>query len=632
MSVKPLESLGYWRGQETAYESALPILFAGYAFWHLKGVLQSPSMGKPLTNLELSICLGALVAVVSWTVSRQMYLAGKRKPVNISILSLLFSLGAVYGLSRTSVSGFETFCVEELKGAIAESVSFFVDGSSKMVCKIGGIPDSSYVPGTLVRPAWNGALPGYLWALMSVMAITSSVAFRDKRLIPSGVVKKVYKLLQYAPAAGLDGVLGEKAKDGRVQACANPTFWGEICGQMYSADKVFEPGEWCGRCNQNYVKAERELKFTIITLFTDNIDLLNALEKKDTLSWDVGNRIPADGRQSGVERWVELGTVSVPDVISVSQLLSIAHSLLPSWAGESERTKSAVDVAKDRASKLYGWIWFGRQTKRLTYARPTNKVLMALGTTRLRDLITDSGEDLYLQLDIGLLPVEMRTAFKKTFLDERRGPRFQNSKFDIWVPVAPKLAAKLAGLWVPRVEGEALRKWLSTGRLQEEGKKGVTVPRPYQVYAAELLEDEFEETVPPTVTDPEFELGDEIPAEQTGMELEDIFDFGDDEDAGTDIFSMSSEPEERPEELKSSEPPKETIVAPEVQEFIDVSVSPGTLDLIRAELNAAQTEPLLDRISVGDSIAEWEWLEPEQIQMLRQPALVLVDMTQVRPK
>ena len=50
---------------------------------------------------------------------------------------------------------------------------------------------------------------------------------------------------------------------------------------------------------------------------------------------------------------------------------------------------------------------------------------MALGTTRLRDLITDSGEDLYLQLDIGLLPVEMRTAFKKTFLDERRGPRFQ---------------------------------------------------------------------------------------------------------------------------------------------------------------------------------------------------------------
>ena len=56
------------------------------------------------------------------------------------------------------------------------------------------------------------------------------------------------------------------------------------------------------------------------------------------------------------------------------------------------------------------------------------------------------------------------------------------------------------------------------------------------------------------------------------------------------------------------------------------------LDLVRAELNAAQTEPLLDRISVGDSIAEWEWLEPEQIQMLRQQALVLVDMTQVRPK
>ena len=148
-------------------------------------------------------------------------------------------------------------------------------------------------------------------------------------------------------------------------------------------------------------------------------------------------------------------------------------------------------------------------------------------------------------------------------------------------------------------------KWLSTADYKKKAK-GVTVPRPYQVYAADLLEDEFEETVPPTVTDPEFELGDEIPAEQTGMELEDIFDFGDDEDAGTDIFSMSSEPEERPEELKSSEPPKETIVAPEVQEFIDVSVSPGTLDLIRARNPLKQSRCSIS--SIGDS-CQWEWLE-----------------------
>ena len=107
------------------------------------------------------------------------------------------------------------------------------------------------------------------------------------------------------------------------------------------------------------------------------------LEKKDTLSWDVPGRMPADGRQSGVERWVVIGQVTVPDVISVSQLLSITHTQLDKLQSDNERVQSAIDLAKKRASKLYGWIWFGRQTKRLTYARPTNKVLMAVGTTRL---------------------------------------------------------------------------------------------------------------------------------------------------------------------------------------------------------------------------------------------------------
>ena len=119
----------------------------------------------------------------------------------------------------------------------------------------------------------------------------------------------------------------DKSSDGKVQACSNATFWGEICGQLYSAQKKFEPGEWCGRCNQTYIKAERQLTFNIVSLFTDNIDLLNQLEKQDTLSWNVTEPPPPDGRQSGVERWAVLGQVTVPDVISVSQLLSIAHAI-----------------------------------------------------------------------------------------------------------------------------------------------------------------------------------------------------------------------------------------------------------------------------------------------------------------
>ena len=75
-------------------------------------------------------------------------------------------------------------------------------------------------------------------------------------------------------------------------------------------------------------------------------------------------------------------------------------------------------------------------------------------------------------------------------MDVARTPRFQNSKFDMWVPVAPKLTDKLAGLWVPRIEGEAFRKWLSTGRIQEEGKRGVTVPRPYHVFQEVEMDDD----------------------------------------------------------------------------------------------------------------------------------------------
>ena len=173
-----------------------------------------------------------------------------------------------------------------------------------------------------------------------------------------------------------------------------------------------------------------------------------------------------------MERWVVIGQVTVPDVISVSQLLSITHAQLDNWQSDNDRVQSAIDLAKKELPKLYGWIWFGRQTRRLTYARPTNKVLMAVGTTRLRDLVTDSGDELYLQLDIGLLPLEMRTAFYKTFRDEKRIPRYQNSKLDVWVPIAPRLSAELAGMWVPRVEGEGFTKVVGNRAITRRREEG----------------------------------------------------------------------------------------------------------------------------------------------------------------
>lgn len=617
MAANPLQSMGLWRGFEGAIEIAVPMTVAGVVFFRIKGLMQQASMGRPLTSLEVFVLLGAMTAVVAWAVSRQMYLNGKRRPVVIAIFATLVSCGAVYGLVQLLASNFEAACTDVFEGVLIELNSIWTNQKG-LACQVGGIAGNNYIPGALVRPAWNGQVSGALWAYLGFVATFSSVALRDVRVRPTQIVKKLYKLLEYAPATGDKGVLGQKAKNGEIQACSNATFWGEICGQMYAADRQFEPGEWCGRCNQTYTKADFELTFNIVTLFTDNIDLLNMLEKKDTLSWDVPGRIPADGRQSGVERWVVIGQVTVPDVISVSQLLSITHGRLDEWQSDNDRVQSAINLAKSRASKLYGWIWFGRQTKRLTYARPTNKVMMAVGTTRLRDLITDSGDELYLQLDIGLLPLELRTAFFKTFRDEKRVPRYQNSKSDIWVPIAPRLSSELAGMWVPRVEGEALRKWLATGRLHEEGKRGVTIPAPYTVY------DEPEEEAMQEVIDQALQQvveEDVAPEQPTEMDLTDIFDFGQDE------TPLPVETVEEPEQPMVEEPVVESseVVVATPEPVPEVHVTPGSLDIVRVPYNRSQTEPDLQAVRVGASISEWQWLEPEQIQMMRQQVLVLID-------
>ncbi len=628
MAANPLQSMGFWRGFEGAIEIAVPMTVAGVVFFRIKGLMEQASMGRPLTALEVFVLLGAMTAVVSWAVSRQMYLSGRRKPVVIAVMSTLFSFGAIYGLVKLLASGFEASCTDVYEGVIIELSSVWKNQTG-LACQVGEIAGNNYIPGALIRPAWDGQASGLLWVFMSVIATFASVAMRDVRVRPTQIVKKLYKLLEYAPASGLDGVLGEKAKNGKVQACSNSTFWGEICGQLYSADKKFEPGEWCGRCNQTYTKADFELTFNIVTLFSDNIDLLNMLEKKDTLSWDVPGRIPADGRQSGVERWVVIGQVTVPDVLSVSQLLSITHAQLDDWKSDNDRVQSAIDLAKKRASKLYGWIWFGRQTKRLTYARPTNKVLMAVGTTRLRDLITDSGDELYLQLDIGLLPLEMRTAFYKTFRDEKRVPRYQNSKLDVWVPIAPRLSAELAGMWVPRVEGEALRKWLATGRLQEEGKRGITIPVPYTVYDApeEEIQQVIDESIQQLV---EADVAPEpSPAEK--MDLTDIFDFGQEETPVSEPTMEETSPVvEAIEDNQVVEPAVEETITVEPEIAPEIYIEPGTLDIVRVPYNRAQTEPDLTVKRIGASISEWEWLEPEQIQMMRQQVLVLVDSTKVK--
>ena len=99
------------------------------------------------------------------------------------------------------------------------------------------------------------------------------------------------------------------------------------------------------------------------------------------------------------------------------------------------------------------------------------------------------------------------------------------------------------------------------------------------------------------------------------------------------MFDFGQEEAEIPEESENEE--EESFMEFEEEEALPIvvvdetvphiTVEPGSLDIIRVPYNRSQTEPELYSVKVGSSIAEWKWLEPEQIQLMRQQVLVLVD-------
>ena len=92
------------------------------------------------------------------------------------------------------------------------------------MCQIGGIPGNTYVPGTLIRPQWNGIVTPPLWGFLLLISTLAGVALRDRRIFPSKMVVHLYKLLEYAPATAWQEHWVKNRKDGKVQACTNPTF------------------------------------------------------------------------------------------------------------------------------------------------------------------------------------------------------------------------------------------------------------------------------------------------------------------------------------------------------------------------------------------------------------------------
>ncbi len=472
--------LGLRRLRETIAEQALPVVASAAAWWYARQLLMPPSVTRPLAPLELLLVLGCVAATMAWLTARQLTVLNIRRP-RVHVLWGLGSATVAIGILSWSVTrGFASSCtqlggkVETVQAVIVQGASF--DGG--LICRVNPVPDNVYLPGTLLRAAWDGTVPPLYVLVLAAIAALSALGLREARVAPSRLGIAMAEELWMAPAAGSKAVFGGKS-DGVVQACGNPTLWGEPCGQLYSAEHTFEPGDWCIRCAQVFRRSERTITFSVVSLFSADIDVLNGLERMDATAWSADEAQPPDARLSGQERWVRLGQIEVPEVVTVSTLLQLVIERLDAWGkGAPPDQAPAFALAKKRASRLSSWIWIGHEENALTYARPTSRALLAVGPTRLKDLPIEGGERLALQLDIGLLPLELRTAFRQTFLDPTRPPLVQNQKQDVWVPVAPPQGVP-EGLWVPRVEGDALRAWLALDRLRAEDARGVVSPRPY---------------------------------------------------------------------------------------------------------------------------------------------------------
>lgn len=478
MSSGPLAAMGRRRGLETVIEVSLPGAFALGAWGLALVTLSRPTAARVVSPIELLVLLGACVALTGWMAGRQSAIARRKSAYSALLLAVVYTLVGLLLLAPLVQNRFTNTCADTRNGDVIALASPILPTQRAKACRVGGVPDNPYLPGVFLRPTWDGSLHPVMWALLLLISAVSSLGLRNRRLFRSRLALGAVSAMRFASAAGTAaGVTPPALEPGAITACANPTLWGEPCGQLYSAERHFAPGEPCVRCGQTFRPCGRQLTFHIVSLFTAELDTLNGLERTDTVSWDRGDPISPDARISGVERWVLLGTITLPDVITVATALALVHQQLSALDGASPAVERAAALAGERASRVSAWLWWGRLSHRLTYARPTEKVRLALGPTRLRDLVPEGGEQLWLQLDLGLLPLEVRYGFRKRFADNSRPPQEQNSKTDLWILTAPPAARD--GLWMPRIEGAALRAWLSTERLRENSEQGGSIPLPY---------------------------------------------------------------------------------------------------------------------------------------------------------
>ena len=577
MGAPIIDAVGRWSAEEAAFEAGLPIGLMGILWWRTWVHLLAPSGGHVATFWELSLLLGACGAACGWAMARQMVVVGRRSLGPILLPGIALSLILMTTVTILAEGSWEKRCKSDFAG-VPVRVQPIIEGEPpRLACRIGAVPSNPYLPGTLLEPMWSGPPSVSLWASLLLGSILAGLALRDRRIRPTRVPARLMERLWLAPTSGLKGVTGELGPDERVTACANPTLWGEPCAQLHATGATAPETVICPRCLQVFTPAGRTLRMTIVSLAEVDLEILNAWERRDATSWDRGRAMYHPARASGMERWTTLGEIELPDVISVAQALSVVLDRLPKLAAAGdERVKHAAATAIDRASRLAAWFWFGGVAHRLSYARPNHEVALGVGARRLRDVVRRPGEELWLQLDVGLLPLELRTAFHRDFVDGSRKAEQQNSLADLWIPTGPPGPAPGGpGLWVPRIEGDALRSWLSTARKPREGARGVSSPLPYLVEDKDTTASESESVSP----------GEAGETQPLGM-------------------PKSAAAVARPEPA-----------LPDPDFALDFAV-------LSLEDGGREVRPTR---APGDSIAQWEWFDWRQIEILRQRPLVLVE-------
>ncbi len=438
------------RAAEGVVEVGLPAVVALAAWYGLERLLEVPAPQRRLTPAEVAVLFGAAGVLVGHAIGRVTWLSGARRP---GVAAGVAGVGAALALALTlwlGRGGFAARC-QELGGALA-------DGGAP-VCQVNPVLRSADLPGTLLRGQAVGAPWVGVW--VCVAAALGALGRRDRRLFPSGAARDLLSRLSFLPAAGRASAASNRPGAALV-ACGSPTLWGEPCGQLYAEGLAPARGQRCVRCQQPFQPVGADRTLHIYSRVNAELDALHTWETADSTVWNAGEASQAQerARRSGQARWVRLTTVSVPEILTVAQVLALVLESLAAGAESSEDPSvvRARALALNRASRVAAWLWFGKDIgQRLMDAQPTDgDVALAVGPTRLQDLLRGRAGEVALQLETGLLPLGLWTG--------RRGKdTLLRARTCVWIPVT---GAQADGAWVPRVEGAALLRWLSLTRGQ----------------------------------------------------------------------------------------------------------------------------------------------------------------------